>query len=388
MRTAGLYIHIPFCRSKCFYCDFCSYAGMEELHADYVQALLAEAANESGSWGETLFDTVYIGGGTPTQLALDLLLNLWESLPTRLPIAAEAEVTIEANPGTVGRTTLSVLRSAGVNRLSLGVQSLNEQELRLLGRVHTVDEARAAIEAARQAGFDNLNLDLIFGLPGQSLAEWHRSLEQALALAPEHLSLYALLIEEGTPLAEHIAQGRLSPPDDDLAADMYELAQDLLEAAGYRHYEISNWARSSSDDRGHRAPALACQHNLKYWRNEPYLGLGVAAHSYDGQHRCANLQEPRLYIERIARGLSVRASCLHLMEEDRLAETMMLGLRLIEGIDRNEFAYRFGHELEELYGPTIRKLGGQGLLEVDEVGIRLTRRGRLLGNRVFAEFLP
>ncbi|MBC7337998.1 MAG: radical SAM protein, partial [Clostridia bacterium] len=151
-----------------------------------------------------------------------------------MPIAAEAEVTIEANPGTVGRTTLSVLRSAGVNRLSLGVQSLNEQELRLLGRVHTVDEARAAIEAARQAGFDNLNLDLIFGLPGQSLAEWHRSLEQALALAPEHLSLYALLIEEGTPLAEHIAQGRLSPPDDDLAADMYELAQDLLEAAGYR----------------------------------------------------------------------------------------------------------------------------------------------------------
>jgi oxygen-independent coproporphyrinogen III oxidase len=392
MRTAGLYVHIPFCLQKCAYCDFCSYTGLEAQYPAYMRALLREADARAEAWADISFDTVYIGGGTPTVLPHDALVDLWRGLKRRLPIAAERynEVTIEANPGTVDVRALANLRAAGIQRLSIGVQSLNDHELALLGRIHRAEQARRAVQMAREAGFDNVSLDLMFGLPGQRLGDWQRSLEQALWLAPEHLSLYGLTVEPGTPLAEQIAAENMPEPDDDLAADMYEWAQDLLCAAGYRHYEISNWARLTAEEKRQDllAPALACRHNLKYWRYEPYLGLGVAAHSFDGRRRWANLEDVPEYIARWERNQDTTAFSEELSPDQQLGEAMMLGLRLIAGVSACEIEARFGVNLMQVYGAEIEKRVQQGLLVSDANGrICLTRRGRLLGNRVFAAFL-
>jgi oxygen-independent coproporphyrinogen III oxidase len=395
MRPAGLYIHLPFCLQKCAYCDFCSYTGLEDHYVAYVNALLREAEAQAATWSDRSFDTVYIGGGTPTALPHDVLIDLWQELKQRLPIAADSpnEVTIEANPGTVDVRALTSLRVAGIQRLSIGVQSLNDHELALLGRIHGADQARQAVQMARVAGFDNVNLDLMFGLPGQQLSDWQQSLKEALWLAPEHLSLYCLTVEQGTPLAEQIASARLPAPDDDLAAEMYEWAQDLLCAAGYYHYEISNWARLTPEDerKGQGTaiiPAMACRHNLKYWRYEPYLGLGVASHSFDGSRRWANTDDVAEYIACWERNQSATAFCEEPSPEQQLGEAMMLGLRLIDGVFRCEMEARFGVNLMEVYGAEIQELVQQGLLLSDADGrIRLSRRGRLLGNRVFAAFL-
>jgi len=305
-----------------------------------------------------------------------------------LPLSTQAECTVEANPGTVSRDGLHALRQAGVNRLSLGVQSLHDEELALLGRVHTAREALAAYDLAREAGFANINLDLILGLPGQSLSRWRETLFQALALRPEHLSLYALTVEEGTPLAARIAAGLLPAPDDDLAAQMVELAEALLEQEGYRHYEISNWARGEAASAAETAiPALACRHNLKYWRNEPYLGLGAAAHSYDGRRRWANTPVVETYIHHTLAGQDGVVQSEVLSAAQRLDETMMLGLRLVSGIAWEDLARRFGQDPRDVYRRQIADLVETGLLAVDAWGLRLTARGRLLGNRVFAAFL-
>ncbi|MFN2225688.1 MAG: radical SAM family heme chaperone HemW, partial [Anaerolineae bacterium] len=262
MEDLGLYVHIPFCQSRCRYCDFNTYAGLEGLFETYVRALVREITLA----GTARVSSVYIGGGTPTVLPLLSLIQILDAIQAGFDLAADAEVTIEANPGTVEAGTLAALRVRGVNRLSLGVQSFADGELRRLGRIHTAEQAAAGLAAARQAGFDNVSLDLIFGLPGQALADWRFSLECALALEPEHLSLYALSVEAGTPLARDIARGHLPMPDPDLAAEMYEMAAEVNAQAGYQHYEISNWARGWGRQ---------CRHNLIYWRNEPYLGLGA-----------------------------------------------------------------------------------------------------------------
>ncbi len=389
MPTAGLYVHIPFCRSKCRYCDFCSYPGLDALWRDYLAAVALEAAQAGHTlpWERMTFDTVFIGGGTPTLLPAEGLAALLANLRRALPILPAAEISIEANPGTVERAGLAVLRAVGYNRLSLGVQSLDDGELALLGRTHTAGEARAALAAAREAGFDNVNLDLIFGLPGQTLASWRATLAGALALAPEHLSLYALTVEEGTPLAADIAAGRLPTPDDDLAADMYEHAEAAL-AANYAHYEISNWARRTPGDPEFGPPRLACRHNLVYWHNERYLGLGAAAHGYDGRHRMANTADVAEYVAHMGARQSALAESEATDRAREMGETMMLTLRLAEGMAWAEFAGRFGVELRAVYGQTIDELAEDGLLQADERGIRLTPRGRLLGNRVFGAFLP
>ncbi len=392
LHTAGLYIHLPFCLQKCVYCDFCSYTGLEAHYTAYIKALLAEAETRAEAWSNRSFDTVYIGGGTPTVLPHDLLIELWQGLERRLPIVSreDREITIEANPGTVDTLFLASLHEAGIQRVSIGVQSLNDHELALLGRIHRADQARRAFQMARAAGFENMSLDLMFGLPGQQLEDWQRSLQQALTLAPEHLSLYCLTVEPETPLAAQIASKGMPAPDDDLAAEMYEWAQDLLCAAGYRHYEISNWARLTAEDERPdlMVPALACRHNLKYWRYESYLGLGVAAHSFDGRRRWANLEDVSEYIARCGRNQDTTAFCEELSPEQQLGEAMMLGLRLIAGVSRRDIEARFGVNLMQVYGAEIERLVQQGLLESDAHDrIRLTRRGRLLGNRVFAEFL-
>lgn len=382
MQSVGLYVHLPFCVKKCAYCDFNSYAGLESLFAPYVCALAGEIQFVIADQESLPVRTLYVGGGTPTVLPLPLIGDVLSACCTNFDVEAGAEVTVEANPGTVDEDYLAGLLAAGVNRLSLGVQSFNDNELWLLGRVHDAPQARQAYQQARAAGFHNVSLDLIFGLPGQTAPEWQATLQQALDLGPEHLSLYALTLEERTPLAGCIARGELLAPDDDLAAEMYELAEAELARAGYAHYEISNWAR----------PGFECRHNLLYWRNQPYLGLGAGAHSWFAGRRWANVREPRTYIERIERmecGGSPVAESEEIGLALEMAETAILGLRLVEeGVNLGAFRTRFGVEFTDVYGSEVKELLGLGLLEASPGRVRLTRRGRLLGNQVFQRFLP
>jgi len=376
---SGLYLHIPFCRAKCSYCDFASYALSSELYAPYVEALAAEVRAVGSQWQPAELETVYIGGGTPTVVPGALLRDLLEIASRAFSLPTGAEVTVEANPGTVSPGELALLRQAGVNRLSFGVQSFQAPLLRLLGRIHSAQEAVEAVRMARDAGFDNLNLDLIYGLPGQALAQWQADLDAALALAPEHLSLYALSLEPGTPLATRVSCRELPAPEADLAADMYELARRRLARAGYEHYELSNWAR----ERGRRA-----RHNLAYWLNMPYAGCGAAAHSWLGGQRRANVGTPQEYIGRIRGGRHPVAEEECVSPELERAETMILGLRLLEGVSRPGFEARFGVDPAQLYAQAIAEGESLGLLEVKDRQIRLSERGLLLGNEVFWRFLP
>lgn len=371
----GLYVHIPFCQAKCAYCDFASYAGLDALHDQYSAALIHEVTKA----GRLYVRTIYLGGGTPTLLPASHLSDIVKAIKRRLLTHSTAEITVEANPGTVSPAKLAALRASGVNRLSLGVQSFSETELQMLGRIHNAAGAIQAIQNARQAGFDNLSMDLLYGLPEQPLASWRASLERALALHPDHLSLYALTIEAGTPLATAIARGQLPSPDPDLAADMYELAQSLLSEAGFLHYEISNWARS---------PDFVCQHNLIYWRNEPYLGVGAGAHSWLSGRRWSNVSEPMPYILHMHNGLQPIAAEELIDTETEMGETMILGLRLIsEGVELARFQERFGLDLRVRFADELQELIGLGLVELGSQRVTLTPRGRLLGNQVFLRFV-
>ena len=396
---SGLYIHIPFCLKKCVYCDFVSLPGHRAWHAAYVQALCHEAERRAGDWDQACFDSVFFGGGTPTVLPLGALISVLDTCRRHLHLVEGAEITLEANPGTVDTAALCALREAGANRLSLGMQSLHDDELSLLGRIHKASEAIRAYHMTREAGFTNVNLDLMFGLPGQRLERWRETLQQALGLKPEHLSLYALAVEPDTPLAVSVAAGRVPSPDDDLAAEMYALAETMLAEEGYVHYEISNWARMRAPDTtARREPALlpgteeylayACRHNLKYWRNERYLGLGLAAASYDGYGRGANTTDLASYVASLNSGEDPILGSMETCDEARrMDETMMLGIRLIAGISWESFRYRFGVDPRGVYNSQITELMGDGLLQADDLSLRLTPRGRLLGNRVFAAFL-
>jgi oxygen-independent coproporphyrinogen-3 oxidase len=376
MEAVGLYIHVPFCRAKCNYCDFNSYAGLEGLFESYTTALVREI--EQG--GSVRAKTIYVGGGTPTVLPLAHLGQFLDAVRRTFAVGPEVELTIEANPGTVDGPILAGLKTLGANRLSLGVQSFDDGELRLLGRIHTTAEALEAYEAARRAGFDNVNVDLIYGLPWQPLAAWQATLKRALALDADHLSLYALTIEENTPLSLAIEQGHLPDPDPDLAADMYEAAEEALSSAGYLHYEISNWAR----DEAHR-----CQHNLVYWRNEPYLGIGAGAHSWIAGCRQANAILPDEYAARVLGGERVAAMEEWIDPALEMGETMMMGLRLVdEGVPYERFKGRFGIDLCQRFAADLEELSQLGLIETDAHRVRLSKRGRLLGNQVFIRFLP
>lgn len=379
MQSVGLYVHIPFCAKKCAYCDFNSYAGLESLFAPYVSALSGEMHALVASLGPLRVRTIYVGGGTPTVLPSVLLSDVLDACRANFDVAAGSEVTVETNPGTVDADYLTGLLVAGVNRVSLGVQSFDDDELRLLGRVHDADQARRAYHQARAVGFRSVNLDLIFGLPGQTVASWRATLQQALDLGPEHLSLYALTLEEHTPLARRIGRGELPALDDDLAAEMYELAEAELARRGYVHYEISNWAR----------PGFECQHNLIYWRNQPYLGLGAGAHSWFAGQRWANVCVPQTYVKEMTGGHPPVAEDEVIGTALEMAETAILGLRLVgEGVNLGAFRAQFGADFTAVYGREVRELVAIGLLEAMSDRVRLTRRGRLLGNQVFQHFLP
>lgn len=388
------YLHIPFCRHRCSYCDFNTVAGKEKVIPDYVAALCREVELVAGAAGRMLpVHTVFFGGGTPSLLPVEQISRILSTLDACFEMRAGAEITLEANPGTVSLEYLKGLRGVGVNRLSLGMQSAHPADLRLLDRQHDFAEVEEAVKWARQAGFDNLSLDLIFGVPSQTLERWQQSLELALQLAPEHLSLYALTLEPGTRLQRWVQHGLAPAIEDDLAAEMYERAGQRLAAAGYQQYEISNWARGKGE-----TPAFACRHNLQYWRNQPYFGFGAGAHGYIQGYRTVNVLGIQRYITRcqagMAPGFPLGPAVSHSTPIDRwteMQETMMVGLRLTrEGVGRERFKERFGLDLEAVFGAPITRLIQAGLLEWGDKGgnsLRLTRRGRLLGNQVFMHFV-
>jgi oxygen-independent coproporphyrinogen-3 oxidase len=341
-----------------------------------LNALKKELVQRAG--GEHV-RSIYFGGGTPSLLAAGHIGEIISAVSRLFAVDQAVEISLEANPGTVNREYLTAIRRLGVNRLSLGVQSLNDRELAMLGRIHTATEAMNAVQQARDSGFDNLNLDLIYGLPGQTLAGWRQTLDEAMTMRPEHLSLYSLTLEEDTPMWQAVKQGIWPALDPDASADQYELAGDYLAARGYGHYEISNWAKAG----------LECRHNLTYWRNLPYLGAGVAAHSYLDGHRRANTTSLDKYLADFSEETAAEPEMDdEISPELELAETAILGLRLCEGIDPDDFRRRFDVDIQAHYRPQIEEMVEAGLLEQAKGYIRLTRRGRLLSNEVFWRFLP
>lgn len=389
----SLYIHIPFCSLKCSYCDFNSYANLEGLVPDFTRALCAEMRLWSPHMVGRPVPTVFVGGGTPSLMPLAELEAIFAAMRESFAIEADAEVTLEANPGTVDLDYLRGLVAAGVNRLSFGVQSFHDDELTALDRIHTAEEARQGYRWAREAGFRRINLDLIYGLPEQPLERWQETLEQAIGLAPEHMSLYALTVEEGTKLAYDIDHGRVPEPDGDMQATMYEWSQRRMAEAGYQQYEISNWAR----------PTEECRHNLVYWRNGDWLGLGPGAHSHLDGVRFADVYSPKQYISLVERAgardvpADVREAIRALPQvtfvdelspELQIADTVILGLRLNEGLDVAEFERRFGTAIESVYGRQIAEMTAAGFLERANGRLRLTDHGRYLANEVFVRLLP
>ena len=405
MEPNSVYIHIPFCLHRCAYCDFNTYAGKGNLIPEYVDALQLEIKNLRTVAGESLHvHTIYFGGGTPSLLPAYSIAKILHTLDVCFDFAPDIEISLEANPGTLSLTYLQDLFSAGINRLSLGMQSSHSRELIFLERQHNIGDVIESVEWTRQAGFENLSLDLIFGLPEQTIETWHESLRRALELAPEHFSLYALTIEQGTPMNRWLERGLIALPNADLAADMYELACDRLFEAGYLQYEISNWAKTNFDMQiiNFSPQSIlnnASQHNLQYWRNLPYFGFGAGAHGFAGGVRISNVITPEDYIQRLAKPTSLPSfpctpatiSDQLINQEIEMMETMMMGLRLTsEGISRTAFQTRFHQKVDDVFGIQIEKLIGWGLLEWVEPDIdtlRLTNRGRLMGNRVFGEFI-
>jgi oxygen-independent coproporphyrinogen III oxidase len=376
-----LYVHIPFCQRKCPYCAFVSQEGSPAEIDRYVNLLMAEMrlAHQDFSPLHPL-DSIFLGGGTPSLLQPNQVERILGLAGELFGLSDNAEITLETNPGTVDQQKLEGFQLAGVNRLSIGVQSFDDRMLAALGRIHTAQQADDAVKAARMAGFDNIGIDLIHTLPGQTMEMWRDDLRHAVELAPEHLSVYGLTIEEDTPFAEQFPDED-SIPDNDLSADMFETADGLLTSAGYEHYEIANYAR----------PGFRARHNSGYWMRDEYLGLGPGAHSFlrSGEYgiRFGNTSGLDEYAAAIAKGELPRRDRVKLSREDSMEEFMFLGLRMADGVTSSDFEREFGVTLWEQYGNVLDELAGQGLLTADEQGVRLTRRGTLLSNRVFVRFL-
>ncbi len=411
----SIYLHIPFCKHRCAYCDFNTYAGQEALIPAYVEALIKEI-----NWIEKQLpntdhqhtQTIFFGGGTPSLLSGPQFASIMSALSSAFNISADAEVSIEANPGTISPDKLDTIRKAGINRISFGVQSSVTEELRMLERSHDFFTVIEAVSTARKAGFTNLNLDLIYGLPEQTLESWQTTVKRVLELQPEHISAYALTLEHGTPFGRWSQRGLLPIPDPDLAADMYEWTMDYLSQHGYAQYEISNWALDRGRKTEDRQPittvrrplSFACRHNLQYWRSLPYLGLGAGAHGYAGGYRYSNVLRIKTYIDRLINAQNAMtsypltpATVNHhkQTQRDDISDYMINNLRLVQtGVADSDFRSRFGSGLMDVFKKEIEELFQAGLLEIktsegsepSEV-YRLTYRGRLLGNQVFLRFV-
>ena len=391
----GLYVHVPFCKTKCPYCDFNTYQGIENL----IEPFLAAITSEITCWGDALahppVKSVFFGGGTPSYLPQGDIERILVAIQSSFQVDPAAEISIEANPGDLDEAACAGILNQGVNRLSIGIQSLDNDLLNLLGRRHQASEAVEAFQSARQAGFDNVNLDLMYGLPNQSMEQWQKTLSSLIELTPEHISLYALTIEEGTPMHRWAAEGKIPEPDSDLAADMYQHAREVLAEAGYHHYEISNWS----------LPDRACEHNLVYWENGPYLGVGPGAHSRLGDYRFWTVLSPRDYntkaatwadsgvqpladlVETALQGIPTLGGWEHLSLETTCSETMFLGLRLLDGLNLSEASAIAGTDLAKKFQTPIQECLNLGLLEQDGDCLKLTMQTYLVANQAFTRFL-
>ncbi len=373
----GIYIHIPFCKQKCYYCDFPSYAGKEACQDMYLDALLFEIRRQGEVYRDRIVDTVFFGGGTPSVLPNDALPRILAALRESFAVADDAEISAEANPGTVDGEKLASWREAGINRISFGVQSFHDNLLRSIGRIHTAEQAIEAIQSAREAGFDNINLDLIYGLPSQTVEMLQDDVKRAVSLGIDHLSVYGLIVEEDTVLEQMVDKGTVTLPSDEDEEAMYDWVTTYLEGIGYHRYEISNYARGGK----------VCRHNLKYWQFRDYLGLGSAAHSFAGGKRFANERGVEEYIRRMTEEGTAR-----LDEEDETiaqlrGEYVFLALRTTEGVDTEDFQKTFGTDFFVQYGDIINRMMTEDLLARDGRYVRLTQHGMKYGNRVFAQFI-
>lgn len=375
---AGVYLHIPFCKSRCSYCDFATdvYRSSDAFER-YVSALCAEVSafqSPEGGTQNISADSIYFGGGTPSLLSPSQVDKILTVVREKFDISADVEVTMEMNPATVTIESLNGYISLGVNRASFGVQTFDDRALKLLARGHDANDARSTFALLREAGSSNISFDLIAGLPGQSLEDWQKNVREALTMRPEHLSLYLLEVHEATPLAEQIRSGRQPKPDDELAAAMYEFMVDELTAAGYRQYEISNFA----------LPGFESRHNSKYWRLDPVYAFGVSAHSFDGIERYANDRDTARYVEMIE-----TVGTAEVMREkiDFASEYAFLGLRLADGLDLDEYQKTFGIDLEEKYQAALQTATDNGLIELKARNLVLTERGKVFSNEVFSIFV-
>jgi len=378
---AALYLHIPFCLSKCHYCSFNSCAGGKDLYGPYVEALILEltglAETKSDIASSSGLDTLFVGGGTPTCLPSDLLLRVIHSSLALFAAAPGAEVSVEANPGTVDARYLEALLESGVNRLSFGVQSFDNLELERIGRAHNEIEACSAISAARAAGFDNINLDLMYGLPGQTPDSWRKTLEKGLLFLPEHLSLYQLTIEPETPFHTLFESKRMRLPAEEEIIKMDEITRELCSSAGLHQYEISNYATAGSE----------CRHNINYWQNNEYLAAGASAVSCLRGVRERRIANPAEYISLISKTESVVIETECLSREDSFRETVIMGLRMVSGVSRTALHERYALDLEAYYGKTLEKLLGLGFLELTETHLRITSKGWPFSNQIMAELV-
>jgi oxygen-independent coproporphyrinogen-3 oxidase len=383
-QSLSLYLHIPFCRHRCAYCDFNTYTTVGELQGAYGRALRQEIHQVAGQEYRPAH-TIFFGGGTPSLMSSRFLGQVLNTLRSHYAMAADTEITLEANPDTVAGDYLEEIRQLGINRLSFGAQSALASELALLEREHSFETVISSVEDSRAAGFENINLDLIYGLPGQTLSSWAISLHAALNLDPDHLSLYCLSIEPGTPMQRWVENGTISPPDPDLAAEQYELACEMLFDHGFVHYEISNWAKTGRE----------CQHNLTYWRNNEYLGLGAGAHGHAAGYRYQVVKQPRVYIRRLESETSGRypwsaavAYKHQLSTGEVMSDTIIMQLRLLnEGLDLETFENKFGQSLNDAYPETAEQLIEWGLLDEEKGRLLLSKRGRFLSNQVLLWFV-
>ncbi len=377
MKSISLYVHIPFCQKKCYYCDFNSYSGKQHLIKDYIEALKKEIIMYKFILNNYRIDTIFFGGGTPSILEGDQITDIIDTIKKHYVVRDGAEISMEANPGTLNYNKLKKYYSSGINRLSIGLQACQDNLLKTLGRIHSFEDYLKNLKEARKAGFTNINTDLIFSLPGQKKEHWEKCLEKIVSLDMPHISAYSLIVEEGTPLNNWVKNKIVALPDEEIQLKMYHHTIKYLKEKGYIHYEISNFAKSG----------FQCKHNMVYWYNKQYIGLGAGSHSYFNKKRFSNVNGIEKYIDLVKSNKTPIEDEIDVSIKDEISETMFLGLRLIEGISIDEFTKRFNISPFEIYEKQIKKFSEQGLLEWDKTHIRLTQKGIDISNIVFQEML-
>lgn len=372
-KSLSLYIHIPFCKQKCFYCDFPSYARLEDLKEDYVKALCKEIKNKASKYR---IKSIFIGGGTPSYLNEDEIEQILNKI-SKLDLEDNIEFTMECNPGTLTEEKLKIMLKGGVNRISMGLQAVQNSILKEIGRIHTFKVFEENYNLAREIGFKNINVDLMFGLPNQSIEEWEESLRKIASLKPEHISAYSLIIEEDTGFYKLWENNKLLLPNEEEERIMYSKAKEILESYGYKQYEISNYAKEGYE----------CYHNKVYWKCEEYLGLGSASSSFINERRIKNIEDVKTYIERINKNESIIDEVIENKNKDNIEEFIFMGLRMLEGINLSEFKNKFNTNIEDIYKEVIEKNIKNNLLIIENNRLKLTSKGIELSNSVMSDFI-